>query len=71
VHSKLSELGVRGDVAELVIGHKRRGIHATYDRYSFDKEKRDVLERWEAALTAVLEPRPANVVAMAPRQATN
>ena len=49
-------------VAELVIGHRQRGIHAVYDLHRFDQEKRDALLRWERRLLGIVEPPPpANV----------
>jgi integrase len=59
VRTRLSELGVAPHVAELVIGHKQRGIHAVYDLHSFDAEKRNALLRWEGLLLSIVDPERA------------
>src|SRR5690349_15670980 len=68
LRTELSRAGVRNEVAEMVIAHKRRGIEAVYDLHRFDEEKRDALLRWEARLRAIVgasqsaseAPRPAD-----------
>ena len=43
----LSRLGIRRDVAELVIGHSVGGrLGQTYDLYEFADEKRHALDAW-------------------------
>ena len=43
----LSRLGIRRDVAELVIGHSVGGrLGETYDLYEFAEEKRQALDGW-------------------------
>ena len=44
----LSQIGIDSQIAELVIGHERRGIIANYDQFEFEKEKRDALNKWAA-----------------------
>jgi integrase len=58
----LSALSVRPDVAELVIAHALPGIRGVYDKYSFEAEKRQALEKWAARLRDIVQPLPANVV---------
>jgi integrase len=67
VRTKLSALGVRDDVAEMVLGHKLRGVRGVYDRHRYDTEKRDALTRWEIALNAIVIERPDNIVTLRPR----
>jgi integrase len=55
----LSSLGVRPDVAELVIGHQQTGLAKIYDQHRYDAEKRDALEKWERRLLAIVDPKPA------------
>jgi integrase len=50
VRTRLSQLGVNSDVAELVIGHQLKGLHAVYDRYQYLDERREALARWESWL---------------------
>lgn len=58
----LSSLGIAPHIAELCIGHKQRGILATYGLHRFDSEKRDAMERWAARVRSIVEPPPKNVV---------
>lgn len=46
----LSACKIRPDIAELVIGHAKTGIIATYDMHQFDAERRTALEAWERRL---------------------
>lgn len=50
----LSACNIRPDIAELTIGHKKRGIVAVYDQHSFDTERRDALLAWEKYLLTVV-----------------
>jgi integrase len=68
VRSGLSALGVRNEVAEAIIGHKRRGIEGVYDLHQWRPEKAEALRRWEARLLSIVEPSPDdNVVALPAR----
>lgn len=49
----LSACRVRPDIAELTIGHTKRGIVAVYDQHGFDAERRAALEAWEARLLRI------------------
>jgi len=50
----LSACKVRPDIAELCIGHTKRGIVAVYDQHAFDDERRAALEAWERRLMAIV-----------------
>jgi hypothetical protein len=47
-----------------VLNHVEGGPAATriYDRYAYDKEKRDALERWAVRLLAIVEGKIRKVV---------
>ena len=62
MRTRLSELRIPTEVAEAVIGHKKRGLTAVYDLYEYRDEKADALKRWGARLHAIVSPPPANVV---------
>lgn len=62
VRTRLSGLRVPDHVAELVIGHARRGLAGVYDRHSYDAEKREALDAWANRLRSIIEPVPSNVV---------
>jgi integrase len=50
VRSGLSRLGVDVITAELVIGHKLKGIVGVYDRYERLSERRQALSQWASAM---------------------
>ncbi|MGG7644490.1 tyrosine-type recombinase/integrase [Rhodovulum sp. YNF3179] len=50
----LSACRVRPDIAELAIGHVKRGIVATYDLHGFESERRAALEAWESRLLRII-----------------
>jgi integrase len=62
MRTHLSALPLSGTVAELMIGHKQRGIRAVYDRFAYLDEQRSGFELWAASLRDIVEPPPENVV---------
>jgi integrase len=65
VRTRLSALKIQDHLAEMVIGHGRRGIARIYDQHRFEDEKREALEKWSALLRSIVEPPPAsNVVSL-------
>jgi integrase len=50
----LSACKVRPDIAELTIGHTKRGIVAVYDQHAFDDERRAALGAWESRLSWII-----------------
>lgn len=50
----LSACRIRPDIAEMTIGHAKRGIVAVYDQHEFDAERRAALEAWEGRLLAII-----------------
>lgn len=50
----LAAAGVGEVVAEVVIGHTRKGIAATYDQHKYEREKRQALEQWERRLLRIV-----------------
>ncbi|HEV2161181.1 MAG TPA: site-specific integrase [Stellaceae bacterium] len=58
--TRMGALGILPEIAERVIAHKpaKRSVRTTYDLYTYDREKREALEKWEAALLAIVEPKP-------------
>jgi integrase len=68
VRTRLAELGVTPFIAELVLAHTPKGVHAVYDLHRYTEEKRDALMRWERRLLAIVTPEaPDNVVPIAAR----
>ncbi|AKJ95049.1 integrase [Thioalkalivibrio versutus] len=50
-------------IAELAIGHTRKGMAAVYDLHRYDDEKRAAMEAWERRMLGIVGPEvPAEVV---------
>jgi integrase len=64
MRTHLSALPISGTVAELMIGHKQRGIRAVYDRWGYLEEQRAGFELWAARLRDLVEPAPENVTVL-------
>jgi integrase len=62
--TNLASLGVAPFIAELILGHQQKGVHAIYDTHRYQAEKREALERWASRLRDIVTPAPANVVAL-------
>jgi integrase len=62
VRSHLSALRIPDHVAEMVIGHGRKGLQRVYDQHRYQIEMREALTLWAARLRDIVEPPPANVV---------
>ena len=64
----MAELGIQPHIIEAILNHvsgHKAGVAGTYNRASYDREKRQALDRWAAHLMALVEGRASNVVAMA------
>jgi integrase len=59
VRTRLASLRISDLVAEMVIGHGRKGIQRVYDQHT---EMRDALQQWAARLRDIVTPPPSNVV---------
>ena len=57
MRTHLSALPVPDMVRELVIAHAKPGLHAVYDRHTYQAEKRECLTLWERRLSAILDGR--------------
>ncbi|OYU88209.1 MAG: hypothetical protein CFE29_17890 [Bradyrhizobiaceae bacterium PARB1] len=58
----MSRMGIDVIVIERVLGHTMRGVMATYQRNTFDNEKRAALTVWSDYLDGLLRPPASNVV---------
>jgi len=50
----MAAAGVSEIIAELAVGHTRKGIAAVYDQHRYEGEIRAALEAWEARLLAIV-----------------
>jgi integrase len=60
--TNLAALGVPDLVAEMILGHAKRGLQRVYDQHRYEPEMREALEKWAARLRSIVTPPPANVV---------
>jgi integrase len=64
----MARAGVRPDISERVLGHVIAGVEGTYDRHSYENEKRDALEKLSTMIERILSPLPANVAMLTERR---
>ena len=62
VRTRLAALRVPDMVAEMVIGHGRKGLQRVYDQHGYEHEMREALELWAGRLRDIVTPAPENVV---------
>src|SRR5262249_38232251 len=67
VRSQLSRLKIAEEAREAVMAHVRPGIKGVYDLPDSVDEKLEALTQWAARLRTIVEPAPANVVALKAR----
>jgi integrase len=61
--TRLAELKVPDTVAELAIGHAKRGLRRVYDQHTYADEIRAAMEAWAARLRSIVAPEPeTNVI---------
>jgi len=65
----MARAGVRPDISERVLGHVIAGVEGTYDRHSYEHEKRDALEKLAEMIERILNPLPSNVQSLDERRA--
>ena len=56
VRTRLAALRVPDNVAEMVLGHGKRGLQRVYDQHGYETEMREALEKWAALLMRFVEP---------------
>jgi integrase len=65
VRTKLASLDVNDTVAEMCLGHGRRGLQRVYDQHKYEPQIRRALEAWAHELSRIVSPpRGDNVVAL-------
>lgn len=64
VRTKMAALGVRDNIAEMCVGHAKRGLQRVYDQHAYENEMCHAFEAWAAELGRIVrrEPRGDNVV---------
>jgi integrase len=64
VRTKLASLRVPDTIAEMVIGHGKKGLQRVYDQHQYEPEMREALELWAGKLRDIVTPPPENVVTL-------
>jgi integrase len=67
VRTKLASLRVPDTIAEMVLGHGKRGLQRVYDVHHYEPEMREALELWANKLRDIVTPPHANVVSLKAR----
>jgi integrase len=62
VRTNLSALRIPEPIAEMVIGHARKGLAGIYDQHKYLDEMREALELWAGRLRDIVTPPPETVV---------
>lgn len=52
--SNMASLGVGTNVISKILNHVEPGATAVYNRYGYDAEKREALERWDGKLMGIV-----------------
>ena len=65
--SHMASLGIPRLTLSKILNHVESGVTATYDRHSYDAEKRRALERWARHLEGQFEQQKSNVVPLPQR----
>lgn len=60
--TRLAELGFRDEVNDAILGHVKSGVVGIYNRYKYDREKRDAMESWERKLKSIISGKKAGIV---------
>jgi hypothetical protein len=55
---------IPAQVAELMLGHQKKGMQAVYDQYQHIDEMRVAFEAWHRKLRTITEPTPDNILQM-------
>jgi integrase len=64
LRTRLASLRVSDLVAEMIIGHGKRGLQRVYDQHTYEGEMREALELWARRLRDLVSAPPENVVAL-------
>jgi integrase len=60
VRTTLAALDVADPVAEMVLGHGRKGLQRVYDQHKYQPQIREAFARWAARLRTIVGPTPVS-----------
>ena len=52
----LARLGVKDEIREALLNHKKKGLRGVYNLYEYDREKQEALALWAEALASITAP---------------
>jgi integrase len=58
--TNMARVGVLDEVGEEVVNHIKPGVVGVYNKYRYDKEKKDALLKWEGLLLEILKNKPVS-----------
>lgn len=67
VATNMARMGIAPHVVEKLLNHRTgtiSGVAAVYNRYGYDREKRQALEAWARRLEGIITGQPINVVSI-------
>jgi len=56
--TNMARVGISDEIGEEVINHIKPGIVGVYNKYRYDKEKQEALQKWEGFLLKILKTKP-------------
>lgn len=59
--SHMTSIGIPRQVVSRVLNHQQRDSTRVYDRYSYDREKREALDQWASELSRIVAGDDASV----------
>lgn len=62
--SYMTGSGISRSVVQKVLNHVEPGVTAVYDRYSYDKEKKGAMIKWDRTLQAILSGETGKIIEM-------
>jgi integrase len=69
IRTRMAELRISDNVAEMVIGHGKRGMSRVYDQHHYLDEMREALEQWAQMLAGIVAGKAPKIITMPRRSA--
>jgi integrase len=64
MRTRLSSLRIPSEIAEMCIGHAKKGLARIYDQHAYETEMREAMNAWAGLLRSIVSPTPSNVIAI-------
>ena len=62
--SNMTGSGIPRSVVQKILNHVEPGVTTVYDRYSYDKEKKAAMTKWDRKLQAILSGKAGQIIEM-------